>query len=92
MEFLVRIKVLWPPDGDEQMKNLLIQREAERALELVRDGVIERLWRVPGSWANIGIWRAQDASELHKALTSLPFFPWLNVVVEPLASHPSDPG
>lgn len=92
MEFLVRIKVLWPPDGDEKIKNLLIQREAERARELVEDGIIVRLWRVPGSWANVGIWQAQDASELHKAINSLPFFPWLSVVVEPLAHHPSDPG
>ena len=32
------------------------------------------------------------ASELHAALSSLPFYPWLEIQVTPLAVHPSDPG
>lgn len=92
MEFLVRIEVSWPPDGDEVKKLELVKREAERARELIAEGIIERLWRVPGRWANVGVWRAQDASELHGAISSLPFFPWLSATVEPLARHPTDPG
>ena len=91
MEFLVRIQVRWPPESDESLKANLIEREAIRARELAIRGVIVRLWRSPGQWANIGIWRAEDATELHEAISSLPFFPWLDVHVEPLARHPSDP-
>jgi muconolactone D-isomerase len=91
MEFLVHIAVNWPPDGDEQLKRSLVEREAKRASELVAEGIIVRLWRVPGRWANIGLWRAKDASDLHSAISTLPFFPWLDVTVEALASHPSDP-
>lgn len=92
MEFLVRIQVNWPPDGDEDLRRSLVEREAQRARELAAQGVIVRLWRVPGRWANLGLWRAPDASQLHEAISSLPFFPWLDVRVEALAEHPSDPG
>ena len=92
MEFLVRIEVNWPADGDEALRRSLVDREAARARELAAEGIIVRLWRVPGRWANIGLWRAKDASELHDAISSLPFLPWLDVGVEALARHPSDPG
>jgi len=92
MEFLVHIEVNWPADGDQQLLRSLVEQEAQRARELAAEGKIVRLWRVPGRWANIGLWRAEDASELHTAITSLPFFPWLEVAVEALARHPSDPG
>lgn len=91
MEFLVRIEVCYPADGDETRKRDLISAERERAAELVQEGTIVRLWRIPGRWANVGVWYAEDATELHEALASLPFAPWLDVTVEPLANHPSDP-
>lgn len=91
MEFLVRIEVHWPPDGDPARRAELIGLEAQRAAELSREGSIVRLWRIPGSWANVGIWQAPDATVLHDKIRSLPFSPWLSVVVEPLAHHPSDP-
>jgi muconolactone D-isomerase len=91
MEFLVRIEVEWPPDGDVKQKARLIEEESARAAELARSGVLRRLWRIPGRWANYGLWEAEDATELHAALASLPFFPWLDIDVQPLADHPSDP-
>jgi muconolactone D-isomerase len=91
LEFLVETDVHWPPDGDAGRREALIGAEAERAAELIRQGLLRRLWRVPGRWANIGLWEAPDASELHEALTTLPFYPWLKIVVRPLAAHPSDP-
>jgi muconolactone D-isomerase len=90
MEFLVRIKVNLPPD--DERKADLVAAEAERARELADAGIIERLWRIPGTWANAGIWRADDATALHEAISSLPLYPWLTVRVTPLARHPSDPG
>lgn len=92
MEFLVRIAVVWPPDGDQTQLAELREREAAVARELAAEGLLTRLWRVPGRWANVGIWTAADADELHAALLRLPFFPWLDIRVEPLAGHPNDPG
>lgn len=90
MQFLVTIEVTYPRDADEAVRDALVARERARAAELVSQGVIAHLWRVPGRWANVGIWEAADASELHRALTSLPFWPWLDVEVTPLADHPSN--
>lgn len=91
VEFLVEIAVHWPPDGDDAERDRLIAAESARAADLARSGVIVRLWRVPGRWANVGVWKATDATALHEAIASLPFFPWLDVKVRPLAAHPSDP-
>jgi muconolactone D-isomerase len=91
VEFMVHTRVQWPPDGDPGLKQRLIAEEAERAQELVEGGYIRRLWRIPGRWANVGLWRAEDATALHEALASLPLFPWLEIRVQPLAAHPSDP-
>lgn len=91
MEFLVEIEVRWPPDGDKTQKDRLVAAEGRRARELAADGALLRLWRVPGRWANVGLWQAEDATALHDALSSLPLYPWLDVRVRPLARHPSDP-
>jgi muconolactone D-isomerase len=91
VEFLVRVEVNWPADGDEMQKMELISKEAARAKELAAAGTIVRLWRIPGRWANVGLWSAPDATALHDAIRSLPFCPWLDVSVEPLARHPNDP-
>lgn len=91
-EYLVRIEVNWPPEGDPARREELIAAERTRGQELVAAGVIRRLWRVPGRWANWGLWRAGSPDELHTALASLPFFPWLDIEVIPLATHPNDPG
>ena len=91
MEFLVHIEVDWPPDGDAEERDRLLQAERGRARELSAEGVIRRLWRVPGRWANWGLWEAPDATALHEALSSLPLYRWTVIEVQPLADHPSDP-
>jgi muconolactone delta-isomerase len=91
VEFIVSIEVKWPPDGDAATRERLVEAEARRAAELVSSGNLVRIWRIPGRWANVGLWRARDSDELHQCLTSLPFFPWLDIDVQPLATHPSDP-
>lgn len=92
MEFLVQIEVLWPPDGEPDQLAQLVAAERARAAELTASGTIRRMWRIPGRWANWGIWFAADATELHAALASLPLYRWLDVEVHALAAHPSDPG
>ncbi len=91
MEFLVEIDVHWPPDGDRARRDALIEEEVASAARLAAEGKLRRLWRVPGRWANVGLWEARDATELHALLAALPFYPWLEIRVRPLAEHPSDP-
>ena len=92
MEFLVSIEVEYPADGDAERLEQLTKAERVRAGELVAEGALKRIWRVPGRRANWGLWEAPDATSLHQHLSSLPFFPYLNIEVLPLAQHPSDPG
>lgn len=91
MEFLVNVEVDWPPDGDPEERSQLVAAEGARAAELAAQGTIKRLWRIPGRWANWGLWEADDATQLHEAIASLPLFPWFDIEVLPLADHPSDP-
>lgn len=91
MEFLVEIDVRWPPDGDAAERDALVKAESQRSAELAAKGILKRVWRVPGRWANVGLWEAPDATALHEAISSLPFYPWLEVVVRPMAAHPNDP-
>lgn len=90
MEFLVSIKIT-PPEGEGENTAKLYAAEGIRAKELADQGIIRRLWRVPGQRANWGLWEAEDATALHQAISSLPLFPYMEVAVHPLAKHPSDP-
>ena len=51
---------------------------------------LKRLWRVPGRNATLGLYEVVDATELHDALASLPMFPWMDITVEAMATHPQE--
>ena len=88
MEFLVEIHVRLPGDMDAARREDLLSAELARGRRLREDGVIRRIWRIPGALRNVGIWSAPDAETLHAAISSLPLFPWLDAQVTPLAQHP----
>jgi len=89
-EFLVFADNNFPADGDAALQAELRNRERERAGDLRAAGNLKRLWRQPGRRGWIGLWEAQDATELHDQLASLPMFPYLEIRVEPLATHPQE--
>ncbi len=88
MEFLVSINVDVPQDFPASSFEQLLIRERLRGKELKAQGSIERIWRVPGTRNNVGIWKAEDASELHLLLSSLPIFAFMRIEILPLAVHP----
>jgi muconolactone D-isomerase len=87
MEFLVQIQVTLPPELSSARLEELTDAEQARGRELKNQGVIRRMWRIPGRTANVGIWDAADATALHEALCSLPMFPYIDARVTPLATH-----
>ena len=91
MEFLVSIDVALPHGMPVEQRQELYAAEAVQAAALAAAGRLVRLWRIPGRTANWGLWRADDATELHDALTSLPLWPYMHIEVVPLAKHPNDP-
>lgn len=92
MEFLVAVEIDLPVGLDPDELESLRSAEADRAAALVTEGLLKRIWRVPGRRANWGLWEASDATELHGALESLPMWPWMDITVHPLAGHGNDPG
>ena len=87
MEFLVSINVDVPQDFPASSFEQLLIRERLRGKELKAQGSIERIWRVPGTRNNVGIWKAEDASELHLLLSSLPIFAFMRIEILQLAVH-----
>ncbi|MCW2286965.1 muconolactone Delta-isomerase [Leucobacter luti] len=90
-EFLVNIQINWPSDLPEDTIARLSTEERQMAAELARAGTLVRMWRVPGRRENWGLWRAQDATQMHRILSELPVWPYMNVTVHALAQHPVDP-
>jgi muconolactone D-isomerase len=90
MEFLVRTENRLPNDTPDDVRDKLRSGERERAQQLRDAGILKRLWRVPGRNATVGLYEAADPTELHDALTSLPMWPWMEVSVEALATHPQE--
>jgi muconolactone D-isomerase len=88
MEFMVRIEVALPADQREA----IVSAERKRGQELRGAGVLRRIWRIPGTTGNVGLWEAEDATALHAAIASLPAFPWAHVDVTALAEHPLEGG
>jgi muconolactone D-isomerase len=88
MEFLVHIDWRLPEGMPEQRRRELLEAEHRRGRELREQGVLVRIWRLPGRTANVSLYRAADATELHAALTSLPLWPFMRIRVEALAVHP----
>jgi muconolactone D-isomerase len=92
MEFLVRMDIEFPPELTSDEMGELYAAEAAQAKVLATEGTLVRLWRIPGRRSNWGLWRAEDATSLHEALTSLPLWKYMDVEVSAMARHPNDPG
>ncbi|MFE1754435.1 muconolactone Delta-isomerase family protein [Streptomyces anandii] len=92
-EFLVEITTTVPEGTAEEEVARRRAAEAVRARELAGSGHLARLWRPVGELRSIGVWRAEDETELReKVLGTLPLRPWMTLTVTPLESHPNDPG
>jgi len=78
-----------PHDVDPDRFERLKAEEKARAQELQRAGAWRHLWRIAGQYANISVFDVPDHDALHAILSSLPLFPFMEIVVMPLARHPS---
>jgi len=94
MEFLVSLEIDPPAGTPSDVVADRKAREAERVYELADQGHVVRLWRPPansGEWRALGLWRANDETELRALVDSLPLSDWFTVSVTPLSPHPNDP-
>ncbi len=91
MEFLARIEQDIPPDIDPALLAAVKAAEAVRGQELVDEGKLRRIWRIPGRRAVYVLYEVDGPDELHEILASLPLFPWMDIEVTALGSHALDP-
>lgn len=83
----MRMEIALPPSLGDGERERLLAAEADQAQQMRQRGTIVRIWRIPGRWANIGIWSCADATELHDRITSLPLAAHAEVQVTALAQH-----
>lgn len=88
MEFLVKIEIDVPSDFSTQEYADLLVQERIRGRELQVQGLVQRIWRIPGTKNNVGIWCASNATHLHSILASLPLYRFMKIDVISLAVHP----
>ncbi|MFE3164046.1 muconolactone Delta-isomerase family protein [Streptomyces sp. NPDC059224] len=92
-EFLVELTARVPEGTDPAEVDRRRAAEAVRARELAAQGHLFRLWRPVGEFRVIGVWRADDETQLREGvLGSLPMWPWATAAITPLQTHPNDPG
>lgn len=88
MLFMLNIDVSVPADVPQERKDELRRHENERAVELMKQGKLRRIWRVVGETANYSVWESESLEELHATLGSMPLYPYMKVKVTPVIEHP----
>lgn len=90
MLFHVRMDVRLPHDLGPAQRAEIVAREKEYSQRLQRAGKWPHIWRIAGEYANFSIFDVESNDELHDLLSGLPLFPYMDIRVTPLATHPSD--
>ncbi|MGI5143154.1 MULTISPECIES: muconolactone Delta-isomerase [unclassified Streptomyces] len=90
MLFHVRMDVQIPHDLDPEVRAATVDREKAYSQELQRAGKWPHIWRIVGEYSNYSIFEVESGDELHQILSDLPLFPYMDIAVTPLATHPSD--
>lgn len=88
--FHVRMDVRLPHDLDPDLRAETVARERAYSQELQRAGKWPHIWRIVGEYSNFSIFDVASNDELHELLAGLPLFPYMDIHVTPLATHPSD--
>jgi muconolactone delta-isomerase len=94
MEYLVTMTTHVPDGTSEDAVQDIRTREAAHSRELATQGHLLRLWRPPlqpGEWRSLGLFAADDSTQLEEVLASMPLKVWRNDDVTPLSPHPNDP-
>ncbi len=90
MLFAVRMDVNLPPDMDPEVRQDILAREKAYSQEVQRAGEWRSIWRCVGQYSNLSIFDVHSNARLHEILSNLPLFPYMDMEVTPLTTHPSD--
>ncbi len=90
MLFHARMDVHIPHDLDPDVRTEIVATEKAYSQELQRSGKWPHIWRIVGEYSNFSVFDVESTDELHDLLSGLPLFPYMDITVTPLATHPSD--
>jgi len=94
VEFLVEFDIHVPEDAPRSEVERRETREAAVTAKLAHEGHLVRVWKppmAPGETKALGLYRADDRTQLDGLLGALPLGDWMNITVTPLEPHPNDP-
>lgn len=89
MLFHVRMDVNLPHDLPSDIRSDIVAREKAYSQQLQHSGKWPHLWRIVGEYSNFSIFDVESNDELHEIVSGLPLFPYMEIKVTPLATHPS---
>ena len=89
MLFKVEMIVNIPSDLPKDVVTDILAREKAYSQDLQRSGKWRHIWRVVGEYKNVSIFDVESNEELHKLISELPLFPYKEISVTPLCTHPS---
>nr|WP_321302661.1 muconolactone Delta-isomerase [Alcaligenes faecalis] len=89
MLYLVHMIVDIPDSLPAEEVARIKAEEKAYSQDLQRSGKWPHIWRVVGQYANYSVFDVESNEELHNLLSALPLFPYMQISVTPLATHPS---
>lgn len=89
MLFMVEMTVNIPLDMSSDVSNDIKAKEKAYSQALQRSGKWAHIWRVVGEYKNVSIFDVESNEELHALLSGLPLFPYMEMSVTALCTHPS---
>ncbi|WP_374698037.1 muconolactone Delta-isomerase [Alcaligenes nematophilus] len=89
MLYLVHMIVDIPDSLPAEEATRIKAEEKAYSQDLQRSGKWPHIWRVVGQYANYSVFDVESNEELHNLLSALPLFPYMQISVTPLATHPS---
>ena len=94
MEFLVNFEINIPVGALQSEVQTREDAEAVAVAQLAEQGHVVRIWKLPSVDATtsvLGLYRAENETELDGLLRALPLYEWMKVTVTRLEPHPNDP-
>lgn len=89
MLYLVHMIVDIPDSLPAEEAARIKAEEKAYSQDLQRSGKWPHIWRVVGQYANYSVFDVESNEELHNLLSALPLFPYMQISVTALATHPS---
>ncbi len=89
MLYLVHMIVDIPDSLPAEEAARIKAEEKAYSQDLQRSGKWPHIWRVVGQYANYSVFDVESNEDLHNLLSALPLFPYMQISVTPLATHPS---